>query len=152
MTKQQTTVISNAAALAAERAVQVKADAIFELADAASTSFAVQLAGLGLDSRALAKPFAMRWAAKKYHAKIESGQRGDKLPRDSAADKAMHRVLNVCFEVKNPFAGAGKQSNEDVALPRGLVKKIKAEIIGAGCDKKQFNALLKALREEITFA
>lgn len=146
------TIISIAAATAAQRNVQDKANAIFDLADDASASFAVKLAELGIATRADAKPFAMTWAAKKYHARIEQGQRGDKLPRDSAAEKAMQRVLAAIYGSDNPFAGGKRSNDESVALPRGLVKKLKGEIVAAGCTKAQFTALLKALREEITFS
>lgn len=147
-----TTNITPKAAAAAQALVQSKANAVFDAADNASASFATKLAELGLDSRAAAKPFAIKWAAAKYHAKVESGQRGDKLPRDSAAEKAMHRVLAVCFGSDNPFARGGRSNAQDVALPRGLLGKVREQIVAAGCTKAQFNVLLKALREEITFS
>lgn len=71
--------------------------AVFNDADNQSASFAERLMALGVGDRATAKPLAMEWAANKYKVKIEQGQRGDKLPRDSAAEKAMNRVLSVCF-------------------------------------------------------
>ena len=71
--------------------------AVFAAADKSSASFAEQLLALGVGDRATARPLAMEWAARKYGVTIEQGQRGDKLPRDSAAEKAMLRVLDVCF-------------------------------------------------------
>lgn len=70
---------------------------VFTDADNASLNFADRLFALGIADKKTAKPFAMHWAAKKYDAKIESGQRGEKLPRDSAAEKAFYRVLKLCF-------------------------------------------------------
>lgn len=71
--------------------------AVFNDADNASASFAERLLKLGIGDRATAKPFAMEWAAKKHRVTIEQGQRGAKLPRNSAAEKAMNRVLALCF-------------------------------------------------------
>lgn len=71
--------------------------AVFNDADNSSVSFAERLFALGVGDRATAKPLAMEWAANKYKAKITQGQRGDKLPTNSAAERAMYRVLDVCF-------------------------------------------------------
>lgn len=71
--------------------------AVFAAADKSSASFAEQLLALGVGDRATARPLAMEWAAQKYAAKITEGQRGLMLPRDSAAERAMNRVLQVCF-------------------------------------------------------
>ena len=79
--------------------------AVFNDADNSSASFADRLLSLGIASRVDAKPLAMEWAAAKHKAKIVQGQRGAMLPRDSAAEKAMHRVLAVCF----PKADAPKK-------------------------------------------
>jgi hypothetical protein len=70
---------------------------VFTDADNASLNFADRLFALGIADKKTAKPFAMHWAAKKYDATIELGQRGEKLPRDSAAEKAFYRVLKLCF-------------------------------------------------------
>lgn len=71
--------------------------AVFNDADTSSVSFAERLMALGVADRATAKPLAMEWAANKYKAKVTQGQRGDKLPTNSAAERAMYRVLDVCF-------------------------------------------------------
>ena len=70
---------------------------IFDAADNSSASFCAKLLQQGIGDRATAKPYAMLWAAQKYGAKIIKGQRGDKLPRNSDAERAFYRVLNVCF-------------------------------------------------------
>jgi hypothetical protein len=82
-------------------------NAVFTDADNKSASFTERLLKLGIASRADAKPFAMKWAAEKYNVAIEQGARGDKLPRDSAAEKAMNRVLGICF----PSVDTAKPSN-----------------------------------------
>jgi hypothetical protein len=71
--------------------------AVFTDADNQSASFAVRLMELGIASRAMAKPFAMEWAAKKHNVSITQGLQGAKLPRDSAAERAMNRVLSLCY-------------------------------------------------------
>ena len=71
--------------------------AVFTDADNQSASFAVRLMELGIASRAEAKPFAMEWAAKKHKVVITQGLQGAKLPRDSAAERAMNRVLSLCY-------------------------------------------------------
>ena len=80
---------------------------VFTDADNMSLNFAERLFALGIADKKTAKPFAMAWAAKKYNVAIENGQRGQKLPRDSAAEKAMQRVLKLCFpdvDTKEPKA------------------------------------------------
>ena len=117
--------------------------AVFNLADKESASFAESLMELGIASRAEAKPFAMEWAADKYKVTIKQGQRGAMLPRDSAAEKAMNRVLQVCYpsadapKPKTPKATANK--SDPVAL---LFKKWQAL---SAAEKRRFTTMqLKA--------
>ncbi len=108
----------------------ITADDVFDLADNASASFAEYMLALGLPDRTTGKPFAMRWAAKKYAAKIEQGQRGDKLPRDSAAERAMNRVLAQCFPAADqPKAkpSASKQTDPVAKLLSAYAKLTPAE-------------------------
>ena len=70
--------------------------AVFNAADE-DVSLADRLLTLGIGDRATARPLAVEWAAAKYKTKIVKGQRGDTLPRDSAAERAMNRVLSVIF-------------------------------------------------------
>ena len=59
-----------------------------------------------------------------------------------ACRKALGRTLTfIC----------GSESSDAVEVSAKLVKKITNEIIDAGLDSKQFNALLTALRANITF-
>jgi hypothetical protein len=114
-------------AFAPESAQYAEACKVFELADNSSASFAARLAAIGLDDRAAAKPVAMAWAAQKYEAVIEAGQRGFKLPRDSAAEKAMYRVLDVCFPREEAFSvKSSDQADPVAALLKSFGKKYDA--------------------------
>jgi len=130
------------------KAINVKAIyAVFNDADNMSASFAERLMALGIDSRAAAKPFAMDWAAAKYNVTIEQGQRGAKLPRDSAAEKAMNRVLSVCF----PSVDLPKKpvNREQVVVNK---RKVSAIVdVCAGLTKAEVDALLRAVRESLSF-
>jgi hypothetical protein len=121
--------------------------AVFNDADNQSASFAERLMALGIDSRAAAKPFAIEWAAAKYNVSVVEGQRGAKLPRDSAAEKAMNRVLAVCFpSVDLPAKPATRQQ---VVVNKRKVSAI-VEVC-AGLTKAEVDALLRAVRDSISF-
>ena len=122
-------------------ATKSAAFAIFDEADKSSASFAERLMALGIGDRATAKPLAMVWASKKYKAEIVEGQRGDKLPRDSAAEKAMHRVLAACFpSVDLPKAEAAGRASVDP-----VKKLLKAYAALSGGEKRAFKAALAKL-------
>ena len=130
------------------KAINVKAIyAVFNDADNLSASFAERLMALGIASRTEAKPFAIEWAAAKYNVAIVEGQRGAKLPRDSAAEKAMNRVLSVCYpSVDLP--------SKPVARAQVAVNKRKVSAIVdvcAGLTKAEVDALLRAVRESLSF-
>lgn len=120
---------------------------VFNDADNLSASFAERLMALGIDSRAAAKPFAMDWAAAKYNVAIVEGQRGAKLPRDSAAEKAMNRVLSVCYpSVDLPSKPV---TRAHVAVNK---RKVSAIVdVCAGLTKAEVDALLRAVRESLSF-
>lgn len=104
--------------------------AVFNDADNSSVSFADRLLALGIGDRATAKPLAMEWAANKYKAKITQGQRGDKLPTNSAAERAMYRVLDVCFpkaDAPKAKPGASKQTDPVAKLLAAYNKLTAAE-------------------------
>jgi hypothetical protein len=97
--------------------------AVFNDADNESASFAVRLMELGIASRAEAKPFAMEWASKKYGVAIKEGQRGMTfVKRDTDAERAMNRVLQVCFpsadKPKSGKATANKTDAVDLVLKK----------------------------------
>lgn len=72
---------------------------VFTDADNQSASFAERLMELGIASRAEAKPFAMEWASKKHNNEpIKQGLQGMTfVKRDTAAERAMNRVLSLCY-------------------------------------------------------
>lgn len=114
--------------------------AVFNDADTTSASFTERLLALGVGNRAMAKPFAMEWAAKKYRVAIAQGQRGAMLPRNSAAEKAMNRVLSVCF----PPADAPKLTRKPHQIDR-VSKLFDAWAKLSAAEKRRFATLqLKA--------
>ena len=111
--------------------------AVFNDADKSSASFAEQLLAQGIASRSDARPLAMQWASEKYQARITHGQRGDKLPRDSAAERAMNRVLQVCF----PSADLKRKStSSNKSDPVKRLLKAYAELTGA--EKRRFKSAM----------
>ncbi len=116
--------------------------AVFAAADKSSASFAEQLLALGVGDRATARPLVLEWAAQKYGAKLVQGQRGLMLPRDSAAEQAAKRVLQVCFPQADLPAKQPKISAARAADP---VEKLLAAYnkLTAG-EKRSFKAKLAA--------
>jgi hypothetical protein len=102
--------------------------AVFNVADKSSASFAEQLLALGIGSRTDAKPLAIEWASKKYNAQIKEGQRGMTfVKRNTDAERAMNRVLQVCFpsaDIAKPVSA--KPSANKVDEVAKLLKKYQA--------------------------
>jgi len=72
--------------------------AVFTAADNSSASFTEDLLALGIASRTDATPLAMEWASAKYKVALKQGQRGMTfVRRNTDAERAMYRVLDVCF-------------------------------------------------------
>ena len=97
--------------------------AVFNQADNTSVSFAEQLLALGIGSRADARPLAMEWASKKYSVALKEGQRGTTFVKvDTDAERAMNRVLQVCFpsadKPKSRKATANKVDAVDAVLKK----------------------------------
>jgi hypothetical protein len=116
----------------------ITADDVFDLADNESASFADYLMSLGIADRATARPLVMKWAAKKYKVAIEQGQRGAKLPRNSGAEKAMNRVLQVCFPSADlPQRAPAKSNKTD-----NVAKLLKAYTALTAAERKRFLAAL----------
>ncbi len=115
--------------------------AVFNDADKSSASFAERLLALGIGSRADARPLAMEWAAKKHGVAIKQGQRGATLPRDSAAERAMNRVLQVCFPSADIAKSAKRTADKSDAVAL-LFKKWQAL---SAAEKRRFTTMqLKA--------
>ena len=105
--------------------------------DNQSTSFTEKLLLLGVCTRAIARPLAVQWAATKYGVKVIKGQRGDTLPRFSAAEQAVKRVLDTCFP--NAEAPTTNKSANKTDAVTSLLKKY-AGLTGA--EKRRFMASL----------
>ena len=127
--------------------------AVFNDADTSSASFAVRLMELGIASRAEAKPLAMEWAIEdgKRKAikarlpvptvKLVEGQRGVTFSvRDSGAERAMNRVLEVCY----PKADAPKPKTAKATANKvdAVAKLVKAYTALTAVEKRRF---LKAI-------
>ena len=116
---------------------QTRVFAIFDDADNSSANFTARLLAEGIASRTDAKPLAIAWASRKYRAKVTKGNQGDKLPRNSDAERAMYRVLSVCFpkaDLPKPKASANKA--DPVAR---LLKSFKAL---TPAEKRRFKAAI----------
>lgn len=117
---------------------QTRVFAIFDDADNSSANFTARLLAEGIASRTDAKPLAIVWASRKYPgAKVTKGNQGIKLPRNSAAERAMYRVLSVCFpkaDLPKPKASANK--TDPVAR---LLKSFKAL---TPAEKRRFKAAI----------
>lgn len=127
--------------------------AIFNAADDSSTSFLERLMAQGLGDRATARPYALRWASQKYGEKIVEGQRGEMLPKDSAADLAVKRVLTACYGPAKAPASSGKGEPTKVRISaaeraafKALLEAEAAMLAACGGDEKRMRAVVKALR------
>ena len=97
--------------------------AVFNEADKSSASFTERLLAEGIGSRADARPLAMEWASKKYSVAIKEGQRGMTfVKRDTDAERAMNRVLQVCFPSAD-LKKSGKATVNQVDAVAKLVEK-----------------------------
>ena len=115
---------------------------VFTDADNMSLNFAERLFALGIADKKTAKPFAMAWASKKYNVEIENGQRGQKLPRDSAAEKAMQRVLKLCF----PDVDVNEAKAVTIKPTKSALDKALAAFAKLSADEKEmfFNSIESA--------
>ena len=113
--------------------------AVFNLADNSSASFTEKLLVEGIASRAEATPFAMEWAAEKYEATLKDGQRGMTfVKRNTDAERAMNRVLSVCY----PKADAPKSKKRSANKTDAVAKLVKAYTALTAVEKRRF---LKAI-------
>lgn len=118
---------------------------IFNDADNSATGFLERLMAQGLGDRATARPYVLRWASAKYGVKIVEGQRGEKLPKDSAADLAVKRVLEACYGPATASASSGKGEPTLVKIKAVERAAFKALIAACG-DEKRAAVVFKALR------
>ena len=129
--------------------------AVFNDADTSSASFAVRLMELGIASRAEAKPLAMEWAIEdgKRKAikarlpvptvKLVEGQRGVTFSvRDSGAERAMNRVLEVCYPKADAPKPKPKTPKRSANKVDAVAKLVKAYTALTAVEKRRF---LKAI-------
>lgn len=123
--------------LGIDPAVLAAASPTFELADNSSASFADALLKAGLASRSEARPYVMAWAIAKYPGtSLKEGQRGiTYTQRDSAAERAVNRVLAVCFPSADlPKATGRKHTQSAVEKLVAAYEKLSA------AEKRSFKA------------
>jgi len=109
--------------------------AVFNEADKSSASFTERLLAEGIGSRADARPLAMEWASKKYSVAIKEGQRGMTfVKRDTDAERAMNRVLQVCF----PSADLKKSGNAIVNKVDAVAKLVEKYNTLSASEKRRF--------------
>ena len=109
--------------------------AVFNQADKSSVSFAEQLLALGIGSRTDARPLAMDWASKKYNVALKEGQRGTTFVKvDTDAERAMNRVLQVCF----PSADLKKSGKATANKTDAVAKLLKAYTALTAVEKRRF--------------
>ena len=101
--------------------IKNKAYLIFNKVSDTSTTFAVELAALGVDE-VVGRALAMEWASAKYHTPITMGERGLKLPHDSVARLAMKRVISFIWPSESVKKKKAKRSKVDPI--EALIKKI----------------------------
>lgn len=114
---------------------------VFEQADSRPTDWALTLAAEGLTTRALARPFVVIWAGKKYGVEVTMGQRGLTVPHGSAAIQAVTRVLGNVFSADDTPKAA--KSSASIEVARGLKSAMKPVL--AQFTKAQIQAYLKTL-------
>jgi hypothetical protein len=109
--------------------------AVFNEADKSSASFTERLLAEGIGSRADARPLAMEWASKKYSVAIKEGQRGMTfVKRDTDAERAMNRVLQVCF----PSADLKKSGKATVNKVDAVAKLVEKYNTLSASEKRRF--------------
>jgi len=109
--------------------------AVFTAADNSSASFTEDLLALGIASRTDATPLAMEWASAKYKVALKQGQRGTTfVRRNTDAERAMYRVLGVCF----PAADKPKAKKASANKQDAVEKLFKSWSALSGAEKRRF--------------
>jgi len=94
---------------------------VFSDADSSSANFTERLLELGIASRKEAKPLCMEWASGKYKEPTRMGNQGLTFKRrGTAAERAMNRVLSVCY----PKADAPKPAKPKTSKKTDPVAKL----------------------------
>ena len=110
---------------------------VFSDADSSSANFTERLLELGIASRKEAKPLCMEWASGKYKEPTRMGNQGLTFKRrDSAAERAVSRVLGVCY----PKADAPKSKSKTSKKTDPVAKLIKSYQGLTAAQKRRFLA------------
>ena len=110
---------------------------VFSDADNESANFTERLLALGIASRSEAKPLCIEWAAGKYNEPTRMGNQGLTFKRrDSAAERAVSRVLGVCY----PKADAPKSKSKTSKKTDPVAKLIKSYQGLTAAQKRRFLA------------
>lgn len=121
--------------------------AIFDAADGAAIDWVTTLAAEGLDTRKAARPYVVIWAGAKYGSPVTEGQRGLMVPQDSAAAKAVDRVLKAVFSAEEKTEEAGAVDPVEAAL-----KAAKAADAALAKARKAYAELTKAQQKKFDAA
>jgi len=111
---------------------------VFSDADNSSANFTERLLELGIASRKEAKPLCMEWASVKYKEPTRMGNQGLTFKRRSTnAERAMNRVLDVCY----PKADAPKPAKPKTSKKTDPVAKLVKSYQGlTAAQKRRFLA------------
>jgi hypothetical protein len=111
---------------------------VFSDADSSSANFTERLLELGIASRKEAKPLCMEWASGKYKEPTRMGNQGLTFKRRSTnAERAMNRVLDVCY----PKADAPKPAKPKTSKKTDPVAKLVKSYQGlTAAQKRRFLA------------
>jgi len=111
---------------------------VFSDADNSSANFTERLLELGIASRKEAKPLCMEWASGKYKEPTRMGNQGLTFKRRSTnAERAMNRVLDVCY----PKADAPKPAKPKTSKKTDPVAKLVKSYQGlTAAQKRRFLA------------
>ena len=120
--------------------IKSAAFAVFNDADNTSAKLAERLFALGIADKATARPLAMEWASKKYGAALKESNKGGMtfVERNTDAERAMYRVLAVCFPSVD--LKAAKPAGRNQADP--VAKLLKAYAALTAGQKRSFKAQL----------
>ena len=110
---------------------------VFSDADNESANFTERLLALGIASRSEAKPLCIEWASGKYNEPTRMGNQGLTFKRrDSAAERAVSRVLGVCY----PKADAPKSKSKISKKTDPVTKLVKSYQALTAAQKRRFLA------------
>ena len=110
---------------------------VFSDADNSSANFTERLLELGIASRSEAKPLCIEWASTKHKEPTRMGNQGLTFKRrNSAAERAVSRVLGVCY----PKADAPKPKPKTSKKTDPVAKLVKSYQGLTAAQKRRFLA------------